>query len=261
VLYEYAENVFKRNGKMVAATELAKRTGFRSLYGFSEEDAKVIVDEGASRGFSRFPVYAEQLVLDFDEGYDDNCKRMVKWCKQEGYSYTLWVSGSKGYHLEIEAVPKYSKEVPFSQQKLLQSLAIETDYSLYQHSRLYRLPNTVHAKTGKRKVVQESYMGEYLLDYELLNSGYVFNKLQTEYDESSFEVAMRRVTSRYGNPLPKTESRTQWLWATAKKFSEAGMSRQTTLEMITYLNKSWGDQAKDADTIARVVREAYKNVQ
>lgn len=257
--YEYASDVFKRKGTMLTEAEVKTRTGFRSLYGFDEKDAKSILHSGHSKGFSRFAVFASQLVIDFDDGYSDELKRAMKLCGKNKFTYCLWSSGSKGYHLEVETVPKYDVSVPYSQQKILESMHISADYSMYQHGRLYRLPNTVHAKTGNRKSLVEAHSGEYLLDYELFEQPNMFSGLQRDFDEDHFEIAMFRIRSLYKNCPAVTKSRTQTLFGVALQLTQAGMPAESTTQMLSFLNKSW-DRPKEESTIIEVVRQAQNHV-
>ena len=67
----------------------------------------------------------------------------------------IFFSGSKGFHLELP----YSlfgiepcTNLPYRLKKTMQKLEFDVDMSMYQHNRLWRLPNTINSKTNLYKI-------------------------------------------------------------------------------------------------------------
>jgi len=67
----------------------------------------------------------------------------------------IFFSGSKGFHLELP----YSlfgiepcTNLPYRLKKTMQKLGFDVDMSMYQHNRLWRLPNTINSKTNLYKI-------------------------------------------------------------------------------------------------------------
>jgi len=254
---EYAPTVKARRGNMLPLDEIEGKTGFRGVYCFSEEIARIIRKSERSVGFDSFPVFSNELMLDFDHGIDE-AKKAIKFAKDRDLSYSLFFSGAKGYHIEIPTVAKFGRNVPYSQKVLASRLRLECDLSLYRHASLYRLPGTVHDKTGKKKELLETYMGEAILDYNLQDMPQATFNFEGVEDSDSFEIVLNRITLLYKNPPDPRLSRTQKLFGIAAEIRKAGMCDVTATNLLLALNESWGDRGKDVQTVQRVIKEAFR---
>ena len=252
---EHARELFERRGNMIPLDALTGKTGFRSVYALCEQDAEIVKEAKNSKGLSRFPVYSEELFMDFDNGADE-AKKWFEWAKGRDFTATLYESGSKGYHLEILTIPHFGQNVPYSQQMLIKRLGAEADFSLYRHGSLYRLPGTKHKKTGRIKKVVDGHMGNRMLDYRLMDAPKV--EIAVDYDEDCFEMALIRILTLYRMQIDPRESRTQKLFGICKELQKSGISMEAVYEIAHTLNVSWGDRAKDEGTIRRVAKEAFK---
>jgi hypothetical protein len=109
-----------RTGNIVSAKAIqvlaGPAPGYSSVYAFYEPDARMIRMQGNSRGFARFPVYAECLILDIDGG-DEQMKRVIPKLDAMGLGYQVYISGGKGYHIYIPHDPIYSPDLPYSHLK------------------------------------------------------------------------------------------------------------------------------------------------
>ena len=63
----------------------------------------------------------------------------------------IFFSGSKGFHLELPSSLfgiEPCTNLPYRLKKTMQKLEFDVDMSMYQHNRLWRLPNTINSKTN-----------------------------------------------------------------------------------------------------------------
>jgi hypothetical protein len=69
----------------------------------------------------------------------------------------IWFSGSKGFHVGLECLPGYdpAPTVPAIAKRLALALAsqvgVRVDPAIYDHQRIFRLPNSKHPRTGLHK--------------------------------------------------------------------------------------------------------------
>jgi len=251
---EHAIEPPKRAGNFFPREDVLKMTGFRSVYALSQPDALTVRKQGNSRGIGRFPVFSQELLLDFDNGYDEECKKAVQWAKDHDVSYSLYESGKKGMHLEMLAVPKYSVHVPHSQQMFVQNvMKVQADESLYRPASLYRLPGTKHQTTGRPKKRVESRCGNAIIDYEIVEKRMKFD-LKGVGEAHQLAFALDLVSRRLTTP-PVRGRRYQSMWAMAKQLKDAGCSATVILELVLKVNESWGSDAKEASEIERLMRE------
>lgn len=254
---EYAPDVFKRDGGYFPREDVLGRTGFRSVYALSEQDALTVRRTGASKHIDKFQVYSDELVMDFDNGYDDECKKAVKWARDHGCTFSVYESGKKGIHLEIATVPKYGRTVPASQRVFVeQQIQVACDVSLYRHGSLYRLPGTLHKSTGNPKKLIDSRLGDSLIDFPLLSvaAGLDFSSVPAE---TGIESALLRVL-RWLNSPPTRGSRYMTLWQVSKTCKEGGLRRETAEDLLNGINQSWGKDAKESEEVSRAIREVYR---
>ena len=254
---EHAPDVFKRCGNFHPRDRVLSQVGFRSVYALTKDDAIRVIERGDSRNLTRFHVFSDEILMDFDNGMDDNCKQALQWAKQHKCSWTLWSSGSKGYHLEIAAVPKYGSTIPQSQRAFVDTLGIDVDRSLYRHSSLYRLPGTVHKNTGNKKVLVDQSIGECLVDYEVLADMDCQINFEGLATGASIKEGLEMLVRNFNRP-PAAGGRTMRLWSVGKYLKDAGMKPDVVFAMMNHLNESWGDRAKEPTEVARAWKDAVK---
>ena len=255
---EHCERVFDRSGHMVPLKCMDMLTGFRSAYAFSKEDAQEIQSNHSSVGFSRYSVFSDTWLMDFDNN-EQGMLDTIKWVKEKNLGYKLYESGGKGFHIEIPTVEKYDNNLPAIHKEMAKSLNTGIDLSIYRHSSLYRLPNTIHEKTGKPKQLLEEETGQFLLEIPDIDiKPREFNLLPlTEFEE--FRWGMLSITNHI-EICPGSGNRHDLLWRAAADLCKAGISFDTTLELLLALNKSWGTHGKEESEIQRSAREGYKYI-
>ena len=245
---EYCSKVFSRKGTMVPLKQLSKLTGFRSVYLFTENDAKCIKKSNSSSGMGKYEVFSNELFFDFD-GEDafskaDNIFQTSK--DYYNFNVSMWFSGSKGYHVIIKIEDMYGLDVPYSQKLFVQE-TFGKDYcdeSIYKHSALIRLPNTIHQKTGKRKVLVKEHKGSELLHIPYVNKPIQENFNNVEYTPSTvvFLELIRLMEKDVG-----IGQRHMSMFTLAGMLAGVGYKYETILDILENLNASFEEPKSKAE--------------
>lgn len=134
----------------VTSDLLPKRTGFASIYAISKTSYEAIKRAGTVAGFAG-EVWSERLWLDIDS-YEVAESVELK-LKAMGLDYVAYDSGSKGAHFGILREHAPSHLLPKKDRAWVTKHFPQADSSIYTPLHLFRLPNTTHEKTGRRKEI------------------------------------------------------------------------------------------------------------
>lgn len=257
---EWASQPSNRKGRMLPLSSFQnilklRDTGYESVYYFSESDALKIKQNENSKGMNRLSVGSDRLMIDIDKG-EDGLQAVGKILEDKGYGFKLYSSGSKGYHIELSHIPLYDKRLPYSHKHFLKSLlgkAFEyVDPTLYQHGRLISLVGRIHPITRRKKVLIKEFPGKQveipIVDEPEIESTFkaqiepLSHALLKAFDASSIE--------------PNIGQRHMVLWRVGKSLSEAGLSSDTTQEILEGINESW-DNPKESKDVLQVVKSIY----
>ena len=268
--HEYSLKPEARSGIMVPRTALPDiflrpDAGYCSVYAFQEAAVFAIRAQGDSKGLARFPVYSDRLWIDIDaadssESEVGRVREYVRTLTRDlvvlGCDFTVWFSGSKGYHICIKITPMIGKDVPWSQLQYVQhTLNVVSDYSLYQHARLLSNPGRLHPKTGLKKHKVFEHRGNNILTIPVLEAP---SRPELDSDALSDSDLARIALHRIGSlikdaPLPGM--RHQGLWSVAMSCVEAGMSKDLIFGQLFYANR-FLTHPKTEDEIWRAVNQA-----
>lgn len=254
---EHANTVMSRYGNMITYAECVRRTGFRSVYAFSEDDAKTIKEARNSRGFSRYIPHSSELFVDLDDpAFLDEALKNIE---QLGWRYSLFQSGSKGYHIHVPHGMSSGYGLPSFHKEMALKVTPNADVSLYRNNSLFRLPGTIHAKTGRPKLWLKS--GGVLLPripFECAGEPET-NEIKFSFgesDESELCLALGAIQGFLKNQ-PETGRRYQTLWSIGKGLADGGLSNACTRELLEVVNKSWPNPKEDSE-VERCVRDVFK---
>ena len=169
--------------KLIPASEIYNHVGFMSTYLFPTETKDWIMSNynpkfdvtGSMVGLiaAQLPIYSDILYVDFDVNPETDAKLLCADLREMNIGYSVWNTGGRSYHVHIKCNPKCDYRVPNSQRVWISGWAEArnaiVDYSIYKANALFRLPNTLHSKTGKPKVLLDKYEGT-PLEYELIET-------------------------------------------------------------------------------------------
>jgi hypothetical protein len=247
-----------RAGVMVPIEDLPKLeassdAGFRSVYEYSDADAKEIQAAGTSKNFARFEQHSSTLFIDLDNGEKD-LPRLKQWIGDSKANVDLYTSGSKGYHAHVSITPMLGTNVPASQANFAAGLGIEVDPSLYRPGSLIALPGRLHAKTRKRKTLVERIVGQ-PIEIPLVEVKAKLDFSKYTECEGTLQQVLQEMYCLTASP-PKNGNRYQSLSWLAKLGSRAGITPYAMFTFLQELNKSW-PQPKPQDELERAIKDGY----
>ncbi|MEK0337337.1 MAG: hypothetical protein QQN41_07880, partial [Nitrosopumilus sp.] len=134
---------------------------YTTMFRFKKEFKQLIESTGSVRGCNEMSCWSDYLWFDIDsEDLNISYKHallLVEGFKSMGLKYDdikIFFSGSKGFHIGINSFKfgfKPSIHLPeqmrFAAHKIADLFQVDIDRKIYNHSRLWRIPDTVHAKT------------------------------------------------------------------------------------------------------------------
>lgn len=240
--------------KFVPVNQIHLHTGFRSICQYTEEQVNEAYSAGTIKALEDTEVLCDQMFLDFDNS-PLNALIFEAWCQDNCYQYEKYDSGSRSIHFHVDIVTIDARCAPASIKAFLIKEFGEgfCDISFYHYAGLYRLPGTVHKKTGRKKELI-STGGFFALDIPLIEKT-KFGQLNL--DICNFEWALINYINYIKAP-PTEGNRSLTLWRTAKMFAESEVSYPVAEELITIMNNSWGRMSKPQQKVDSQVSFAYK---
>jgi hypothetical protein len=138
---------------------------YTTMYRFGEEYKQLCEETGSVRGASKQPCDCDFLWFDIDSGDLTtalvNARSLVTRIElidpALSQHLAIYFSGSKGFHVGIPAGLfgwEPFVELPRAHRHLATGIAgdVQIDTAIYEHNRLWRVPNTRHGKSGLYKV-------------------------------------------------------------------------------------------------------------
>jgi len=267
--HEFANQPYLRDGTLVPRSALRDifnlpDAGFCSVYAFTAEAKLAIRAQGDSSGLSRFPVYSDVLWMDLDISNDtpeerqrirEYARELTRRFKEADYFFTVWDSGSKGFHIGVRIEPMFGKDVPWSQSQFITTSGIICDMSLYQHGRLFRNPGSVHQKTGRKKTKLYEHKGSNVLSIPMLKAPERSDlDLSTLSDSDKARIGLYRLQATIQD-APKPGMRHTTLWGTATSLLEGGLKYDLVCGLLYWANDML-PEPKTKDEVERAVQQA-----
>jgi len=213
-----------------------------------EKDAKEIITSKSSKGFSRFEVSSDYLLIDIDEG-EEALEEAEETIQSKGYGYEVWFSGCKGFHLLLSHQMVSSIHLPYSHKVFVESLGINAD-DIYNHSRLVSLPGRVHPKTGLKKKLIKRVKG-CKLSLEVIEKPDIKFDFSSVTNTDELASGFNRVSNMIVKP-PKIGGRHVAIWGTSKDLYEGGLPYDVIVEIMIKVNDSWKNPKEEEEVLAAV---------
>lgn len=256
VFYEHCIIKWARKGNLIPVEELVGKVGYRSVYGFDEGTSLIVRARKHSRDFHQFPLYAEWLLVDFDDQPEEAMK-LKNFLVENDIQYGLYDSGNRSYHFHIPHEPKFSKDLPYSHLKLLERMGLnmsKVDTSIYRPNSIFRLTGTRHTKTGKKKVLLEENTTGVLLDFDLVETPPKHFGDTGEGEKDLFYLANSILQFEVDPPLEGNRYPT--LFALGCACKDSGLSESATFEILSKFNESFDDPKCESE-VKRATRGAF----
>ena len=253
---EWCKTPYSRKGVMIPCEDIPKfikakgSSGFRSVFCFHPKDAKKIQDSRCSKGFKEYPVFADRVIIDVDNG-EEGRKDVTDKLKKAGLGYSLFASGGKGYHFIIPSNDLYSYFTPYSHMKFVHGLGIEADDSIYLHSSLISLVGRIHQTSKKPKKFLEKIEGE-RAEVLIVKPPVFVSQIPEDYNvlADGFERMANLMAFGPG------DSRYMSLWMAGKCLSDSGILPEVTEELMHTINDSF-KFPHDQSEIDRLIKDLY----
>ncbi len=240
--------------RLVEFRDLPGLTGYASVYSISAESAEAIITAGSTAKFAGV-VWSERLWIDID-GLD-KLEEVEKRLQQRKLGYDVWFTGGRGYHLGVNRDCFPSHLLPHQDKQWAKATfgGDLVDLGIYTHLHLFRLPNTLHERTGKPKEFLRSVPGNML---ELprydrgntANIGSFGNGSSPASIFSNFEVMAKVGPVRVGN-------RHSVLVSTGYSLARHGVTAEAALWWLSEMNKYF-EEPKSEEEIIKVVQDVFR---
>ena len=231
--------------KLVHEDDVDDCVGFRSVYSYPEETAKWISKNwsdkhqvfGSVNGLvaSGMDVGSDRIYMDIDDD-PESAAKWLKCLKDWNISHSVWDSGNRSVHIHIVTPYKCDRRIPHSQRVFLEqwgaSIGATTDTSIYHAAGLYRLPGTIHAKTGRAKTFVSQHVGT-ALDYPIAD---IRKSVKPEDEGEVLSVLWRLLLT----PM-QAGGRRFHLWKMCSQADKLGWDVDKILEHMLEWNK-WNEE-------------------
>lgn len=212
------------------------KDGFYSLFAFDEGIKEYFTEKGSVKGY-RGPVCAPYLVWDIDSNTDNPKQSLIETTESLRELYTrlineysvpqsaikVFMSGNKGYHVFVYSQDMsdigFDVRTPFVMKQVCECLATDIrhiDSAIYNHNRIFRIPNTQHGSSGLYKVDLT----------ELINKNTMSPDTIVEY------AAEQKVTSFKDSTMFSSQLIKDMIVDACKEYSERGVGSYNTENKI-----------------------------
>lgn len=239
--------------EFIPIEDVINYTGYRSVFAWSREDADTAHAAGTVKVLKDRPAFTDTIYVDFDNN-ETGALAFRDELEMQDVLYDMYTSGGRSIHFHIFTMPVYDILVPNSVRKFMQNFKrYGYDESVYNYCSLFRLPGTLHEKTGKPKELI-GQGGFYYIDLPLVEPDKIA-LIPADHDALSVAVALY---SNYIGGGVAEGGRYTVQWKVAKAFQEAGLSFDTVLELVLAMDESWKNLSKGPEQTKRAVRDAYR---
>lgn len=229
-------------------------TGFSSLYSVDEFTAHALVDTGTIRGFKGI-VWSDRLWLDFDT-QEAGKEALNKIKERTELNYVCYSSGGRGLHIGILRDSNPSHLLPLFDKKWTEKTFEGHDPSIYSHLHLFRLPGTIHEKTGlKKELIEVGGKESVQVDFSILE-----NEKQYDYTENKVYGGDRSIfdskSIMYNSTPQDNGQRHEHLVRCLYALKSSSVSVFNARWWVGEVNKTYNDR-KSEESLDQLVRSIY----
>lgn len=256
IQYEYRSTKIRQGPpKLTTHANLDLLRGFRSVYGWPDETAQHVISTGSTAGLKYFPVYSNELLLDFDD-QPEAAAECEGWLLRNNHTHSMWESGGRSVHFHIRCCDMEGISVPYSQRMFVSTTFPKADLSFYHAAGMYRLPGTAHEKNpGRYKVMLSNHYG-LPLDIPMLVRPPVF-KQAVDSDSGGQDKEMLLTTMMF-KVISEGEGRNHHAFKLAKVAQDCGYDYDRALEIVEAWSSTCAQPSLDAGELEATVRSAYR---
>jgi hypothetical protein len=245
---------FGSNPNFVDSSELDRLRGFSSLYAITEDAASAIVQEGTTRKFAGV-VWSERLWIDVDSY--ELAERTEGFLRESGYDYIAYDSGGRGAHFGVRRDHIPSHLLPQRDKAWVRENIPGADLSIYTHLHLFRLPGTVHERTGRQKEVVSRSSGRSIVLPPFQEQTVALSKASASAESKSVFGCFRVL--RETVPVEVGERHAALVRLAYALCQEANTDPDFAYAYMLEVNKMYSEP-KDEAEIEKIVRDVYGDV-
>ena len=160
IRYEYRKDVVRIGKPELKPDAIYEGYNFRSVYGYPEDTAQFITDNGNTKNLKGKSVYSDSVLIDVDkEEHVDPVKQILE---DNDIPYEQYTTGNRGSHFHIPIIPMIGTHVISSQIQWLKAMRMWDliDNTIYREGGQFRTVGATHKKTRKQKCLVYSVKGE-----------------------------------------------------------------------------------------------------
>ena len=254
-LYEVRTTKIRKAAiQLVPYSELSNYQGFRSMYGYTQETADLIMETKSTAGLDGAPVYSDLLLVDFDNN-EDAAHAMAD--ELRAYDWVKFDSGGRSIHLHIRINPMFGANVPHIQKLWMFQNFPKADLSIYKTAGIYRLANTIHEKNpGRAKKVLETNLVGNALELKLKDDIMPEPKKYTFIENSELTNILECLISI--EVKEGTVGRNTHVFKIGRVCNELGLSPYDAIKLSTIWNEKMCIPSLPEASLISAIKSAYR---
>jgi hypothetical protein len=263
MLYEHRKNT-KRSNKvqLVQMEDIAGKQGYVSCYGFPEDTAALVEEQGGTYGLDSCPLYSDLLYIDIDDDVGAiETTRVRQAIQRLGLQYKLYRSGSPdSYHFHIPTVSQVMVGLPslhllWIKQTLGKDALV--DFSIYKTSGIIKIAGASHKMhPGAFKELIDEVTGDVL---DLTNFSVKYEPMITRAIQSLLAIEDREsILDRWLYDHVYEGGRNIALFKRAAMAVDIGMDKYTVEDMLDRWNKYYCHPPIQGREFDATVRSAWR---
>lgn len=257
ILYEHRVGKIRHGTpKLLTSIGLEMCRGFRSVYGWPEEAVAHILQTRSTAGLKYFAVYADDLLLDFDNN-QAAADAAQAWLLANNITHTMWDSGGRSVHFHIKIQPMLGRMVPASHKKFVAATFPGADLSFYHAAGMYRLPFTAHEKNPGRYKEMTGHLYKYTLDIPLLPETPIFAAAAV-LDIDDRAGTEQLLTYMMFKIVNEGDGRNHHAYKLTKIAKDLGYDFETAMDIVETWSDSCAQPCLEPAELETTVRSAYR---
>lgn len=227
--------------------------GFTSLYQFTRETGECLRITGTTKGFKGV-VWNDRLWLDFDT--QEAGKNALLKVKEMEFDYVCYTSGGRGLHVGILRDSAPSHLLPLFDKKWAEKTFEGHDPSIYTHLHLFRLPGTIHEKTGlKKDFLERGGNRSIIADFSILENERSYGSLESPVYGTNMSIFDSK-SVMYNSTPQENGQRHEHLIRCIYALKSCSVTASHARWWVGEVNKTYSDR-KPEDQLDQLVKSIY----
>jgi len=249
IYYEYRNGLIRVSPpKLMSKIDAKTPPGFSSVFGYTEETARIITENQSSRDIGNLELYCDELYLDFDS--EVGIQPAIDYLNGENIYYSLYTTGNRGKHIHIDIVPVQGYGLPQGFKHFVAMRFPGADTSIYKPTGIIRNVGTWHQKNpGYSKQLLDTKPGRtMLIDMDVTPRIPLSINDRGDPKELLGALLLKRITNG---------ERNNKMYSLAKVAKESQMSKNEVEEILWHYNRSSVVPPLDSREFQNVINSCF----